>query len=211
MSRAHSHHTANLPSCLLKFHKGMHAVTFHPVHYEVVHSKVDYDKYSNKNVKTLVALEDLGRGSTGKAWLCVTLTQPRSASCCVLKFDSKYSQSEKLVKEKDMWHLLYPEFSTMVKLESWSGADALVMPHFSTVLDSEREQYKDQLLEVLISKFRSKGKVHQDVRWRNIGKYRNRSGAVALVVYDLYDVVDFDMDVHNDWIEKAMQSLFVHM
>jgi hypothetical protein len=208
MSKAHSHHTAELPRCLLKFHKGIHAVTFHPISYEAVHSKVDYDKYPNKNVKTLVALEDLGRGSTGKAWLCVTVTQPRSASC-VLKFDNKHSQSEKLVKEREMWHLLYPEFSTMVKLEQWSGADALVMPHFSTVLDSEREKYKDELLEVLISHFREKGKVHQDVRWRNIGKYRNRSGAVALVVYDLHDVVDYDVEVHHDWIEKAMQSLFV--
>jgi hypothetical protein len=183
MSKAHSHHTANLPRCLLKFHKGIHAVTFHPVPYEVVNSKVDYDKFPNKNVKTLVALEDLGRGSTGKAWLCVTVTQPCSASC-VLKFDNKDSQSKKLVKEREMWHLLYPEFSTMVKLEYWSGADALVMPHFSTVLDSEREQYKDELLEVLTSHFMKKGKVHRDVRWRNIGKYRNRSGAVSLVVYD---------------------------
>eukprot|EP00981_Chlorochromonas_danica_P011607 scaffold4144_cov261-Ochromonas_danica.AAC.1 len=64
MSKAHSHHTAELPRCLLKFHKGIHAVTFHPISYEAVHSKVDYDKYPNKNVKTLVALEDLGRGST---------------------------------------------------------------------------------------------------------------------------------------------------
>ena len=210
MSKAHLHHTANLPRCLLKFHKGIHAVTFHPMSYEDVHSKVDYDKYPNKNVKTLVALEDLGRGSTGKAWLCVTVTQPRSASC-VLKFDNKHSQSDKLEKEREMWHLLYPEFSAMVKIEHWSGADALVMPHFSTVLDSEREQYKDELLEVLVSHFGEKGKVHRDVRWRNIGKYRNRSGAVALVVYDLYDVVDYDVEVHHDWIEKAMQSLFVHV
>jgi hypothetical protein len=47
-----------------------------------------------------------------------------------------------------MWNLLYPDFSTMVKLEHWSGADALVMPHFSTVLESEREQYKDEILQV---------------------------------------------------------------
>ena len=93
MSKAHLHHTANLPRCLLKFHKGIQAVTFHPVSYEDVHSKVDYDKYPNKNVKTLVALEDLGRGSTGKAWLCVTVTQPRSASC-VLKFDNKHSMAK---------------------------------------------------------------------------------------------------------------------
>jgi hypothetical protein len=208
MSKAHSHHTANISRCLLKFHKGIHTVTFHPVLYHDVHSKVDFNKFPNKNVKTLVALEDLGRGSTGKAWLCVTVTQPRSASC-VLKFDNKHSQSEKLMKERDMWHLLYPEFSTMVKVEHWSGADALVVPHFSTVLESEREQYKDEILQVLTTHFIHNGKVHRDVRWRNIGKYRSRSGAVTLVVFDLHDVVDYDVDVHHDWIEKAMHSLHV--
>jgi hypothetical protein len=48
------------------------------------------------------------------------------------------------------------------------------------------------------------GKVHRDVRWRNIGKYRSRSGAVALVVFDLFDVVDYDVDAHQNWIEEAM-------
>jgi hypothetical protein len=158
-------------------------------------------------VKTLGALEDLGRGSTGKAWLRVTATQPRSAAC-VLKFDNRHSRSVRLVKEREMWHLLYSEFSTMVKLEHWSGADALVMPHFSTVLESEREQYKDEISLVLTTHFMQNGKVHKDVRWSNIGKYRNRSGAVALIVFDLYDVEDYDLDVHHDWIEKAMHYLF---
>jgi hypothetical protein len=104
-----------------------------------------------------------------------------------------------------MWHLLYPEFSTMVKLEHLSGAYALVMP----VLESERAQYKDEILQVLTTHFMEKGKVHRDVRWSNIGKYRSRTGAVALIVYDLHDVVDYDVEVHHGWIEKAMQSLFV--
>jgi hypothetical protein len=97
----------------------------------------------------------------------------------------------------------------MVKLENWSGADALVMPHFSSVLDTEREQYKEELLEVLTSHFMEKCKVHRDVRWRNIGKYRNMSGSVALFVYDLHDVVDYNVEAHHDWIERAMQHLFV--
>jgi hypothetical protein len=52
-------------------------------------------------------------------------------------------------------------------------------------------------------------KVHRDVRWRNIGKYRNRSGAVALVVFDLYDVVAYDVDAHHNRIEEAMHSLYM--
>jgi hypothetical protein len=116
MSKAHLYYTSKLPRCLLKLYKNMHAVTFHPVSYEDVYSMVAFDKFpiSNVNVGSLVALEDLGRGSTGKAWLCVTVTKPRSASC-VLKFYNKHSQSEKLLNERNMWHLLYPEFSSMAK------------------------------------------------------------------------------------------------
>jgi hypothetical protein len=207
MSKANSHHTANLSRCLLKFHKGIQGVTFHPASYDAVYSKVDFDKFPHKNVKTLVASEDLGRGSTGKAWLCVATTQPRSAAC-VLKFDNKESQSKKLAKEKDMWNLLYPEFSSMIKIEYWSGAEALIMPHFSTVLESERENFADEILEVLATHFFDKGKVHNDVRWRNIGKYRSKSGKVSLVVFDLHDVVDYHADAHRNWIENAMRSLF---
>ena len=75
MSKAYLHHTASLPRCLLKFpHKNVRTlvaledlgrVTFHPVSYDAVHSKVDFNKFPHKNVRTLVALEDLGRGSTG--------------------------------------------------------------------------------------------------------------------------------------------------
>jgi hypothetical protein len=107
-----------------------------------------------------------------------------------------------------MWYLLYSEFLSMVKIENWSGADALVMPHFSTVLVPEREQYKDKLLAVLTTRFMEKGKVHRDVRWRNIGKYRRKDGEVDLVVFDLHDVVDYNVDAHSDWIENAMKALY---
>ncbi len=207
MAMSHTHHSGRLSRCLLKFHKDISAVTFHPVSYEDIQPLVDFNKFPSKNVKNLVALEDLGRGSTGKAWLCVTVTKPRSAAC-VLKFDNKESKSVKLMHERDMWLLMYPEFSSMIKLEHWSGADALVMPHFSTVLEHERDQYRDELVNVLTSKFMENGKVHRDVCWRNIGKYRSRSGSVMLVVFDLYDVVDYNVDAHGDWIESAVKSLY---
>ncbi len=207
MAMSRTHHRGNLSRCLLKFHKGISAVSFHPAAHEDIQPLVDFDKYPSKNVKNLIALEDLGRGSTGKAWLCVTVTKPRSAAC-VLKFDNKEAKSVKLMHERDMWILLYPEFSSMIKLEQWSGADALVMPHFSTVLEHEREQYRDELVYVLTSRFMQNGKVHKDVRWRNIGKYRSKDGSVVLVVFDLHDVVDYNVDAHGDWIETAVTSLY---
>eukprot|EP01039_Chlorochromonas_danica_P011404 gene11404-12745_t len=142
MASSRAYYRGNLSRCLLQFHKGMHAVTFHPKSHDEVFPMVDFNKFPGKTVKTLVALEDLGRGSTGKAWLCATLTKPRSA-VCVLKFDNKHSLSNNLKKERELWILLYPELADMVKLEQWSGADALVMPHLATVLKEERELYRD--------------------------------------------------------------------
>lgn len=207
MSRSRLHHRANLSRCLLKFHKGVQTVTFHPASHEDIQPMVNFDKFPGKNTKTLIALEDLGRGSTGKAWLCVTITKPRSAAC-VLKFDNKCTTSTSLRGEKELWNLLYPEFLDMIKLEQWSGSDALVMPHFSTVLEHEREQYKDVLAQVLREKFLEKGKVHKDVRWCNIGKYSS-NGVVVIVVFDLHDVVDYDSDVHINWIDNAISSLYI--
>jgi len=185
----------------LKFYRDKFAVTFHPVNFEDVYSKVDFNKFPRSNTKTLIALEDLGRGSTGKAWLCVTLSKPRSA-VCVLKFDNKSSKSSNLEKEKSMWNLLYPEF-LMVKIELWSGSDALVMPHFAAVLDDEREMYKLQLEFLLNEKFVKKGKVHKDVRWRNIGKYVSLGKDVTLV-----DVDDYNVDKHKDWVEVAIKKWY---
>lgn len=207
MATAHTHHRGKLSKCLIKFHKGTAAITYHPASDDEIQPSVDFNKFPASNVLNLVALEDLGRGFTGKAWLCATITKPRSA-VCVLKFDNSHAQSAKLAHERDMWTLIYPEFSTMIKLEQWSGAEALVMPHFSTVLEHEREQYMEDLREVLTSKFMENGKVHRDVRWCNIGKYRSKSGNVVLVVYDLHDVVDYNVDAHGDWIEAAMKSLY---
>jgi len=209
MAKSRINYRPNLSRCLLKFHQGENAVTFHP--YST--SNVDIDqivrsgKFPANSTKTLVALQDLGLGSTGRAWLCITLTKSCPA-ICVVKFDNKHPKSKNLVKEKEMWVLLYPELSPMVKLEQWSGADALIMPHFSTVPKEEREIYKLEVLKVLREKFVTKSKVHLDVYWRNIGKYITTDGIIEIVIYDLHDVVDYDANIHNNWINNAMKSLY---
>lgn len=99
----------------------------------------------------------------------------------------------------------------MIKLGQWLGADALDMLHFSTVLGLKREQYEDEVSQVLITHYMQNDKVHKDVRWHNIGKYRTSGGAVTLIAFDLHDVMDYEVDVHNKWIEKTMHFLVVIM
>ena len=206
MANSHTNYSSVLPRCLLKFHKGTTTVNFHPLSYKEVHEKVGFSKFPQRSTKTLVALEDLGRGENGKAWLCGTVTQPCSA-VCVLKFDNK-GTSKHLESERDMWHLLYPEFQHMVNVEMWSGAYALVMPHLATVLTEEREKYRKKI-EVVLTAFMEKKKVHKDVRWRNIGKYRREDGEVEIVIFDLHNVVDYDANSHHSWIEESMKSLYL--
>ena len=84
-----------------------------------INPMVDFDMYPSKTIETLVALEDLGRDFTEKAWLCVPDSRSHSATC-VLKFDNEYVKSSKLLRESEMWHLIYTELSHVIKLEHWS-------------------------------------------------------------------------------------------
>ena len=95
----------------------------------------------------------------------------------------------------------------MVRVEMWSGADALDMPHLATVLPEEREKYRNEI-EVVLKVIMEKKKVHKDVRWGNIGKYRGGNGNDKTVVFDLHDVVDYNADPHHTYIEESMESLY---
>lgn len=209
MSKSHLHHTQKLPSCLLKFEKNSKTTSFHSINYQDIADNVDYNRFPKSNTKNLLALEDLGRGATGKAWLCVTLTKPKSAAC-VLKFDIEVAYSHNLIQERDNWHAIYDDkpFCNLIKVEEWSGAYALVMPHFSTILEFEREQYRSKVEETLMVNFFNKNKVHPDVRWRNIGKYINRDGIGEIILYDLNGVVDYIVEKHDGWVGKAMKYLY---
>jgi hypothetical protein len=106
-----------------------------------------------------------------------------------------------------MWSLLCPEMSSLIRLEHWFGAKASVSLT-SLLCQHEREMSKVELLDVLTNKLMGRGKVHRDVFWRKIGKYKRNSGSVVLVVFDLNDMVDYDVDAHGDWIGAAMKQLF---
>ena len=67
-----------------------------------------------------------------------------------------------------MLDLIYLELFDMIKLKNGFGADALVMPYLSTVLEHEREQQKVKLFEVFEGNFVAKGKVHEDILTKNL-------------------------------------------
>ena len=208
MANAHLHHRPRVSQCLFKFHLNNPSVTWHPASSELVNGRVDFNRFPRSNTSTLIALEDLGRGSTGKAWLCGTTSTAHSA-VCVLKFSNKAEVSN-LDNEFKNWGLIYPEFSEMTSLKEWSGSKALMMPHCAPIPPSERDDFKDVIKELLLERFGERY-VHPDVRWRNIGQYKRLDGdrmGVVPVVFDLHDVREYVIDHDADWIDHAMEKLY---
>jgi len=62
---------------------------------------------------------------------------------------------------------------------------------------------------VLTNTFMRNRKIHKDVRWRNIGKYKNGRGVTSLVLFDLVSDVDYVEGVDDDVISKAASSLYL--
>jgi hypothetical protein len=115
-------------------------------------------------VTRLIGVEDLGRRSTGQAWLCATTTVPRSAVCAI-KFDNHKSLGSATLRcELNVWKLIYPDLAHMVSIQLWSGVDALVMPHSTSLLVHERKARLELVRAALTERRVARGKVHNDVR-----------------------------------------------
>ena len=72
------------------------------------------------------------------------------------------------------------------------------------------KKFRQKILQFHYNVFATRGKYNGDVRWCNIGKYRNKEGNTVIVVFDLQGVVDYDPKIHNNWIDVAMTLLFAH-
>jgi hypothetical protein len=166
--------------------------------------KVARHSYPNpSNVKDLMALEDLGRGGTGKAWLMCTKSSPHSI--CVLKFRNEIGGLDKIREEQKWWSILYPEFITSVDL--WSNSWGLMMPHFSPIHERNRTRTVIDSIHRLLLRFQTQGYIHPDVRWENIGMYQNLSGEDCPVLFDLCGIQKFEPDKHSNWISKAISDI----
>jgi hypothetical protein len=165
------------------------------------------DRFPNANITKLMAVEDLGRGGSGRAWLMCTLSE--NPSICVLKFRNKMALSKEKIKEEQRWwdEVYGKEFPT--RADNWSGSWALMMPHFSAIPLELRLSFIDRIRALLVEKFQGKGLVHPDVAWRNIGMYVTPQGEECPVLFDLCDLQRYDRSnqAHRNWIETAISAL----
>jgi hypothetical protein len=182
--------------CVFQLHKGSSGITWHflPDSF-YMNAVISSSKYPRNNIQNLLAVEDLGRGSSGKVWM--TMTNSNNPAICVLKFRNYQRHENQLETEKEWWHLLYPEFRSLVHVENWSGSLALRMPHFSSIPTERRDDFREQIHTLLREKFANERYVHEDVRWRNLGIYRGSDGVEVPVLYDL-ETVPFSISKRRD-------------
>ena len=173
-----------------------------------------FKSFPKKNVTCLLALEDLGRGSNGKCWLVTTRT---FSAVCVLKFDNLNRESV-LISEAENWRKLYDfTISGLVTVVEWSGSFALMMPHFATIQEGERDSYRDKII-VLLERIHDLGYYHDDIHWRNMGCYkvsaRKEGGEeeeLFPILFDLIHVKEFDPTGDSNsksWIAEGLLNLF---
>ena len=205
MSHAKPNYHANNCKILLTFHLEQPLITWFTPTAEFMEN-IKPHKFPRRHTKKLIALEDLGTGATGKAYLCGTAYQEGSA-ICVLKFHHTKKNDHSLEIELKAWKDVYPEFETMVNVRVWSSNHALMMPHFPSYTTDERGNHdiKKQIHDLLKKKFFSKKLCHPDVKWRNLGKFTDKNNFTVPILFDL---VGLTICKDASWIDTAMSHLF---
>lgn len=158
-----------------------------------------WDCVPNAATKNLYLLEDLGTGSSGHVWLACSV----GGAVCVLKFLVKKEESARVLEEEcKWWHEIYPSFAPYVRIAVFCERKALVMPHFDA---PKRDKETLALVEETLKKcFSSRGLEHPDVRWRNMGVYKDDAGLRKIVLFDLVGV---EKQASTDWVAKALEKL----
>jgi hypothetical protein len=165
--------------------------------------KVGFGKWDcvpNVATKNLYLLEDLGTGVTGHVWLACSV----GGAVCVLKFMCDERESPSVLEEEcKWWHTIYPSLAKNVRTAQFCGRNALVMPQFDS---PKRDKETLELVHSTLKEyFGAKGLKHPDVKWRNIGVYKD-GGSLKAVVFDLVGVKKSESD-ESEWITDAIADL----
>ena len=183
---------------LLKFEKGDNASAFWTR--LTLKDGPQWNKVANPS-RWLFAIQDLGYGAHGRVWL----TCSSSGAVCVLKF-SLDGRAPSLDKEYVVWEKAYsPQFK--VYREYWCGEPALRMPHFAKVAGANQKDFVPLVEATLMASFHSRGLVHQDVSWRNVGQYTEKTGTTKAVVFDMGNIRDLRNGESNEWVVEACRRL----
>lgn len=90
-----------------------------------------------------------------------THTHQHVHTLCVHKFHNYVKFKGQLETEKKWWHLLYPEFESLVHVEYWSSSLTLRMQNFSSIPTEQRGAFSGPIRMLLQEMFGDRY-AHQD-------------------------------------------------
>jgi hypothetical protein len=160
---------------------------------KVPETTIDYVSCPAPQTRQLYLWKDLGRGSSGRAFLAFNT----SGRTCVVKFfhykrselpdDNDEAAIQKLKdrsrrqaeKERILWHRMYPQYEIAVRTMELNQMYSIVMPYFDPVQRHERVGYLPAIRSLLV-RFKEEGYRYEDgdLRWRHVGI---RGHQVALI------------------------------
>lgn len=157
--------------------------------------------------KLFYCFEDLGNGSTGRAYLAMN----SSCRVCVLKrYFRRGKGVDEVRKQADAeaawWKRVYDLGAPSVMVLALAGQVYLKMPFFRWIIPAERKNRIEDVMASLTKYFDGKVLVHGDVAWRNTGV--NSEGEVRL--FDL-ETVREKTAKDDGWLEEARKHLMYAM
>jgi hypothetical protein len=185
---------------------------------KVKETVIDFVAGPAHNTTKLFLWKDLGRGSSGRAFLAFST----SGRACVVKFfhykraelpdDSDAEVIEGLRQkskcqanaERTIWHEVFPHYKDTVGVLSLNSTYGLIMPYFDPVQPSERLECLPKIRLLLLS-FREKGYKYADgdIRWRHVGVRGSHISFIDLGSINKQDPIsdaeiDEQMDLFRD-------------
>jgi hypothetical protein len=164
-------------------------------------SSLQFNLCISKSVKRFYLWEHLGHGADGKAFLVSGGTK---GAVGVLKMFFQDAE-ESAEHEKQAWKAVYSRLPAVasVRVVKVRGHTSLLMPWFHS---PSRDEATLAAIEATLTKdFKSNGRRHHDVAWRNVGVYTDGGGQTNAVVFDMKSV---SADGNGeDWVTAAVESL----
>jgi hypothetical protein len=145
------------------------------------------DSFIQEGTRQLFVIHHLGMGASGNCCLAVTRN---GGSCCAIKFyhHNLQEQDQLAGRELDNWNSVYGKVNNFPKCKVWrvAGGPCLIMPYLHPIPAVERQtRLTDGSIKKALQMFAKSGFVHEDVKWRHLGKWNMGTPNEIIVLLDL--------------------------
>lgn len=192
--------------------------TWHYLRTPIRIEQLNFNITPQQTAKKFYSWEHLGHGASGRAFL-VSTTKTLAVGVLKCFFASsdadatnkKVSRLQNRDQEWANWQKIYGDNRKDKSLKEYSchkvvafSRPCIVMPYFAPILVDDRHNQLNEIRNALQKYFVNQGYIHEDVRWRNIGKDCNGK----VVIFDLGQIkVEENPKTLQAWLENSMEYL----